>query len=118
METELKNQLVDFKKLATSVQKLKVILEELIVQLEEKVVMPLINEGKSNKVKSVELLARTSKVMRFVNNVSTVIYKLTKITILLEKQWVVKEQLNVPSEEYLLNYIRHMHKSGKLDFTV
>ncbi len=42
-------------------------LEELIVQLEEKVVMPLIKEGKSNRVKSVELLARTSRVMRFVN---------------------------------------------------
>ena len=118
MTIELKNQLVDFEELATIVQRLKGMLEELVVQLEEKVVAPLIKEGKSDSVKPAELLVKTSRVMRFVNNLSNVIYKLTKITILLEKQWVPKAPLDIPSEEYLLNYIRYMHKCGKLDFTV
>lgn len=118
MTIELKRQLVDFEKLASSVQRLKGMLEELVVQLEEKVVVPLIQEGKSDGVDSVELLTKTSKVMRFVNNVSNVIYKLTKITVLLDKQWIPQPPTKVPSEEYLLNYIRYMHKCGKLDFTV
>ncbi len=118
MTIELKRQLVNFEKLASSVQRLKGILEELVVQLEEKVVAPLIQEGKSDVVNSVKLLIKTSRVMRFVNNVSNVIYKLTKITVLLDKQWTPQPPTKVPSEEYLLNYIRYMHKCGKLDFTV
>lgn len=78
MTNELKKQLVDFEKLATSVQRLKRMLEELTMQLEEKVVAPLIKESKSDRIKSAELMVKTSKVMRFV----------IKITILLEKQWV------------------------------
>ena len=118
MTIELKRQLVDFEKLATSVQRLKGMLEELIIQLEEKMIAPLIKEGESDRVKPAELMVKTSRIMRFVNNISNVIYKLTKITVLLEKQWVPKAPLDIPSEEYLLDYIRYMHKCGKLDFTV
>lgn len=118
MEIEIKKQLIDFKNLATGVQKLKRILEELIMQLEEKVVVPLIKECQSDSIKSAELMTKTTKVMRFVTKISNVLYTLTKITILLEKQWIPESLSEVPSEEYLLEYIRHMHKCGKLDFTV
>jgi hypothetical protein len=118
MTIEIKKQLVDFENLANGAQMLKRILEELTMQLEEKVVTPLIKECQSDNIKSAEFMAKTTKVMRFVTKISNVIYTLTRITILLEKQWIPESLSEVPSEEYLLEYIRHMHKCGKLDFTV
>lgn len=118
MTIELKKELIDFENLANSVQKIKQMLEKLVVQLEEQVVTPLIEQSKAKRLQSVDLLNRASKIMRFVNNISSVIYRLTRITALIDKQWTPKSAVKVPSEDYLLNYIRYMHKCGKLDFTV
>ena len=118
MNAELKAKLVKFDSLANTVNRLKEITEKIAIMVEEKVVAPLFEEVASEGVTSGATLKKATKVSRFVGTVSNILYKLAKITVLLEDRWVPYVPPKIPSEEYMLNYIRYMHKTGKLDFTV
>jgi hypothetical protein len=118
MSKDNKKQLIDFNEAAQAIKEIQATLNEILANFKTQVSQPLIEESKKPETSPKETMKNTHKALQILIAITVVTHKLVKMVSVLDKQWEPEdEEPTVSDKEVILEFIRQMHKAGKLDFT-
>jgi hypothetical protein len=118
MSKKIKEELINFEKTAYSLNKIQTSIDELMSLFKEKMLAPFIKESRQAETNIETITSKTSKMVAFLMSLTAILHKIVKMTFFLDKQWEPAEEgPTVSDKEVILEFIRQMHKAGKLDFT-
>ena len=115
----IKQQLIAFKQLAGIVNKMQDNLNSMAEQFTQQEVKPMLTEAaEPDSAESERLMKRRKRALNFISEMVDVVYKLMKMTVLLEKNWQLSySELSVPKKEDVVEYVKYTSRMGKLDFS-
>ena len=112
--SKVKQKALNFYKIASSITKLHNVVEKILDTLNDKVVEPLMQEANKPNTNPFGIMKSCKGMMYYLEAITKIMLKSTRMYALMEKYWTpAAPKTNAPTEE-LHDYIREMHKMGKL----